>query len=93
MESLLVDLEPQRFNSDLTRGKYELVSSIVSRLKGICADLQRYVSEDFRKKVTTNEIARSVWNEKIVSSQHASTLSVFSDDSFKSACDDFVCYL
>lgn len=76
----------------MTRGKYELVASIVSRLKGICADLQRYVSEDFRKKVTTDDIARSVWSDKIVPNLRANTLSVFSDDSFYSACDDLVCY-
>lgn len=90
MENLLIDSEHQRFSSDLTRGKYELLASIVYRLKGICADLQRYMTEDFSKKVIIDDVSKSVLAEKFLSPS-ANTLSIFSEDSFYSASDEFVC--
>jgi hypothetical protein len=59
------------------------------------------VSDDFRRRVPIEEIARSVWNSKRGTGGAAAgaagggvktggTLSVLSDDSFISACDEFV---
>ncbi|KAI1724390.1 mitoguardin domain-containing protein [Ditylenchus destructor] len=86
LECLLTELEPQKFQSDVCRGRYDLIVSIISRLRGICDDLQKYLTEDFRKKAITEEIARTVWSEKAV--PRAGTLSVFSDDSFATANDE-----
>lgn len=95
------ELEPQRFHSELGRDKYDLIASIVQRLRGACSDLHKYVSDDFRRRVPIEEIARSVWNSKRGTGGAAAgaagggvktggTLSVLSDDSFISACDEFV---
>lgn len=92
LEKLLAELEPNRFHSELCRGKYDLIASIISRLRGVCSDLQKYVSDDFRKRVPIEEIARTVWNQRraVPVEKAAGTLSVLSDDSFISACDEFV---
>lgn len=100
LENLLNELESQKFVSEIGRGRYDLITSIISRLKGICDDLQKYITDDFMKKPITEEIARSVWNDSV--RRHmpkTGTLSVFSEDSFTTACDDvrlvclFVCLL
>lgn len=94
LEKLLAELEPNRFHSELCRGKYDLIASIVTRLRGVCSDLHKYVSDDFRKRIPIEDIARSVWKKAQPSEQQkaatAGTLSVLSDDSFISACDEFV---
>uniref|UniRef100_A0A183BSG2 Mitoguardin n=1 Tax=Globodera pallida TaxID=36090 RepID=A0A183BSG2_GLOPA len=93
LELLLAELEPNKFQSEFGRGKYDLVASIIARLRGVYSDLQKYVSDDFLKRVSTEDIARSVWHTKsIVGSRTggAGTLSVLSDSSFISACDEFV---
>lgn len=89
---MLNELESQKFATEIGRGRYDLISSVISRLKGICDDLQKYITDDFRKKTVTEEIARTIWNEGVRNMPKAGTLSVFSEDSFATANDDYVCY-
>lgn len=92
LENLLNELESQKFATDIGRGRYDLISSIIFRLKGICDDLQKYITDDFRKKTVTEEIARTVWNEGGRYIPKTGTLSVFSGDSFNTANDEIVSY-
>ncbi|KAL3126082.1 hypothetical protein niasHT_001721 [Heterodera trifolii] len=93
LELLLAELEPNKFQSEFGRGKYDLIASIIARLRGVYSDLQKYVNEDFLKRVSTEDIARSVWHAKSIMGCRtggAGTLSVLSDNSFISAYDEFV---
>lgn len=88
LETLLHRLEAQKFNSERDRSRYELVSSVLSRLRGVRADLTKFRNNEFNDVNATEDIARSVWNAP--PSSRPGTLSVLSDDSFISACDEFV---
>jgi len=88
LERLLSELELQKFRSEICRGKYDLIASIISRLKSVCSDLQKYMTDDFTGRVSIEEIAKSFWNKKTTT--RTGTLSVLSDDSFMSACDEFI---
>ena len=88
LEKLLSELENQKFGSENSRGKYDLIASIISRLRGVLSDLQKYVTNDFSVRLSIEDIAKSIWNKKATAK--TGTLSVLSDDSFLSACDEFV---
>ncbi|KAH7720093.1 Protein K01D12.6 [Aphelenchoides avenae] len=88
LEALLHRLEAQKFNSERDRSRYELISSVLSRLKGIRADLDKFSKDELNNASATEDIARSVWNAP--PSSRPGTLSVLSDDSFISACDEFI---
>ena len=88
LENLLTELEMQRFSNEICRGKYDLISSIINRLHSVCSDVQKYIRNDFCK-VSIEEIARSIWSKK-TNMVRPGTLSMLSDDSFISACDEFV---
>uniref|UniRef100_A0A1I8BI10 TPR_REGION domain-containing protein n=1 Tax=Meloidogyne hapla TaxID=6305 RepID=A0A1I8BI10_MELHA len=60
-------------------------------LRAVSSDMQKYINEDGRRRVPIEDIARSVWNNRrALPVEKAGTLSVLSDDSFISACDEFV---
>jgi preprotein translocase subunit SecE len=87
LERLLAELEGQKFCSEICRGKYDLMASIIARLQSVCSDLQKYLLEDFQK-VSMEDIAKTIWSKK--TTLKTGTLSVLSDDSFISAFDEFV---
>ncbi|KAI6221435.1 hypothetical protein M3Y99_01550800 [Aphelenchoides fujianensis] len=88
LERLLHELESTRFSSLRDRDRYDLIYSVLARLRGILADLQKFERNEFEPRPATEEIAKAVWNNN-PSSPNPGTLSVLSDDSFLSAVDDF----
>lgn len=88
LEKLLHDLESSRFQSDRDRDRYDLIYSVLSRLRGVVADLQKFEKNDFEERPATEDIARTLWNN--ASSPKPGTLSVLSDDTFLSANEDIL---
>lgn len=50
LENLLHELESLRYRSDLDRDRYNLIASILSRLKTILSDLQCFEKNQFAPK-------------------------------------------
>ncbi|KAI6191823.1 hypothetical protein M3Y97_00269600 [Aphelenchoides bicaudatus] len=88
LEKLLHELEAHRYSSDVDRDRYNLIASVLVRLRTILSDLQCFERNEFEQKqpAATETIARAVWNTPSI---RAGTLSVLSDDSFLSAKDEF----
>uniref|UniRef100_A0A7E4VI94 Mitoguardin n=1 Tax=Panagrellus redivivus TaxID=6233 RepID=A0A7E4VI94_PANRE len=88
LEKLLADLEKEKAESETARNRYDLINSILIRLRGTKVDLHKFQANDFGNNTpVTEEIARTVWNS--AQTPRAGTLSIFSDDTFVSAIDDF----
>uniref|UniRef100_A0AC35F614 Uncharacterized protein n=1 Tax=Panagrolaimus sp. PS1159 TaxID=55785 RepID=A0AC35F614_9BILA len=87
LEKLLVELEKVKLDDESQRNRYELIHSILLRLKGAKSDFEKFRRNDFgTKDVATEDIARTLWYS--AQTPRASTLSVLSDDSFVSAVEE-----
>ncbi|VDD86289.1 unnamed protein product [Enterobius vermicularis] len=81
IEKTLSAFELVRNNSEKDKGKAELLSSVIDRLKVVETDLNRVSAEEGFDKLSSVPLD--------VSSVRSGALSVLSDDTFMSALDEF----
>ena len=56
LEKILHGLESSRFQSDRDRDRYDLIYSVLARLRGVIADLQKFERNDFEAPQAAEEI-------------------------------------
>uniref|UniRef100_A0A914D1L5 Uncharacterized protein n=1 Tax=Acrobeloides nanus TaxID=290746 RepID=A0A914D1L5_9BILA len=87
LEKILQTMGSSKFQSEMDRNRYDLIYSVILRLKSVKSDLQRFRNDEATN--VTDEIARQVWHDIRSPSLRAGTLSVLSDESFMSAMEDW----
>ncbi|VDN03054.1 unnamed protein product [Thelazia callipaeda] len=86
MEKAVSSLDMVKNRSDKDLKRFDLLSSVLDRLRVLETDVLRIVREGgYKKEISTNE--DTFWSTS--GSQHTATLSVLSDDSFLSALEEF----